>query len=300
MTKKISIITVNLNNAIGLRHTIESVISQTYTNYEFIIIDGGSTDGSVAIIEMYSKLLTFWVSEVDKGIYNGMNKGVAKATGDFLIFLNSGDSFYSNNLLEEVAKFTSLGNDIIYGNVQLQGNIQNLITSPNSENIDSHDNSFVVYSNGLYKMPKTINDQVLFVSTLNHQSTFFRREMFIKRKKIYNEDFKIAADYDFLLWCYFKYKANFQYTDIIISNFDCSGISTNNKERVKKENDKIKRKYYGWYYWWIRQPQTIQKINRIHIILTHPKYTLGLIIKFLIKILPNRIQKYTHNKLFKH
>ena len=87
---KYSIITVNYNNRDGLRATIESVVNQTYRDYEFIVIDGGSTDGSTDVLKEFDDKITYWVSEPDKGIYNGMNKGIAKATGDYLNFMNSG------------------------------------------------------------------------------------------------------------------------------------------------------------------------------------------------------------------
>ena len=88
---KLSIITINRNNAAGLRRTIESVVSQTYTEFEYIIIDGASTDESVDVIKEYADKITFWVSEPDNGIYNAMNKGILKAKGEYLLFLNSGD-----------------------------------------------------------------------------------------------------------------------------------------------------------------------------------------------------------------
>ena len=90
-----SIITINYNNSEGLRQTIDSVVSQTYHEYEYIVIDGGSTDGSVDIIGFFSDKVDYWVSEKDRGIYHAMNKGVAQAHGDYCIFMNSGDSFYN-------------------------------------------------------------------------------------------------------------------------------------------------------------------------------------------------------------
>ena len=102
---KYSIITVNYNNKDGLKKTIESVIHQSYRDFEYIIIDGGSTDGSAELLKEYSDKITYWVSEPDKGIYNGMNKGIAKATGDYLNFMNSGDCFYADDVLQHVADY---------------------------------------------------------------------------------------------------------------------------------------------------------------------------------------------------
>ena len=104
---KYSIITVNYNNKEGLRQTIESVIHQTFRDFEFIVIDGGSTDGSADVLKEYDAQITYWVSEKDNGIYNAMNKGIAKATGDYLNFMNSGDCFYTSDVLESVANYES-------------------------------------------------------------------------------------------------------------------------------------------------------------------------------------------------
>ena len=89
---RLSIITINYNNREGLRKTIESVVNQTYRNFEYIIIDGGSTDGSVEVVKEYADRISYWVSEPDNGIYNAMNKGVLAANGKYIQFLNSGDT----------------------------------------------------------------------------------------------------------------------------------------------------------------------------------------------------------------
>ena len=102
---KYSIITVNYNNKEGLRKTIESVIHQTFRDFEFIVIDGGSIDGSVDVLKEYDSQIDFWVSEPDGGIYQGMNKGIKKATGEYLNFMNSGDCFYSSDVLEKVTGY---------------------------------------------------------------------------------------------------------------------------------------------------------------------------------------------------
>ena len=111
---KYSIITVNFNNRDGLRKTIESVIHQTCRDYEYIVIDGGSTDGSVDVLKEYDKNIDYWVSEPDKGIYNAMNKGITQAHGEYLNFMNSGDCFYDKNVLENLCE-KGLSSDIIVG-----------------------------------------------------------------------------------------------------------------------------------------------------------------------------------------
>ena len=113
---KISIITINYNDKVGLKKTIESVINQTWRDFEFIVIDGGSTDGGKEILEQNSDKIDYWVSESDNGIFNAMNKGIKVATGDYLLFLNSGDWFYSSNVISDVEKIIDGSVDIYYGN----------------------------------------------------------------------------------------------------------------------------------------------------------------------------------------
>ena len=120
MDKKplISIITINFNDKIGLQRTFDSVFAQDYQDFEYIVIDGGSNDGSKELIENNAQKISYWISEPDKGIYNAMNKGILKATGEYLLFLNSGDHLYSHTVLEE--NYTRIENyDLIYFNLQM-------------------------------------------------------------------------------------------------------------------------------------------------------------------------------------
>ena len=106
---KLSIITVNYNDAKGLQRTIESVLCQTFHDYEFIVIDGGSTDGSVEVIKRYEKYIDYWVSEQDGGIYPGMNKGLRQAKGEYVNFMNGGDCYHSSDVLEKIFSKYVLG-----------------------------------------------------------------------------------------------------------------------------------------------------------------------------------------------
>lgn len=122
---KISIITINYNNVEGLKRSIESVVNQTSKDYEYIIIDGGSTDGSVDVIKLYSNRIDYWESEPDRGIYHAMNKGVKLATGEYVIFMNSGDKFYSNEIIADFIKLNPK-EDILSGDAKLStGSIMN-------------------------------------------------------------------------------------------------------------------------------------------------------------------------------
>src|ERR1700746_2743427 len=117
---KLSVITINFNDANGLEKTINSVLSQTVPNIEFIIIDGASTDKSVETIERFSDKIAYWISEKDKGIYDAQNKGAAKATGDYLLFMNSGDCFYDENVVKDLYEFLKENTKkIIYGNAKV-------------------------------------------------------------------------------------------------------------------------------------------------------------------------------------
>ena len=152
---KYSIITINYNNSKGLRHTIESVINQTYRDYEFIIIDGGSTDNSVDIIKEYQRNITYWVSERDNGIYNAMNKGVKIARGEYLSFINSGDMLYDPKVLENSLPY--LQADIIHGL---------------AENLNTPVSKLC-----LIKIP---NRDYLFSPTLHHQACLFQKQSFLR------------------------------------------------------------------------------------------------------------------------
>ena len=154
---KYSIITVNYNNKEGLRQTIESVINQIYRDYEFIVIDGGSTDGSADVLKEYDDQITYWVSEKDNGIYNAMNKGIAKATGDYLNFMNSGDCFYASDVLKNVANYQSDA-DFIVGK-------------------DYHYSERKQRGHASIQPPRTTMMH-FFMGTLDHQSSFIKRELF--------------------------------------------------------------------------------------------------------------------------
>jgi glycosyltransferase involved in cell wall biosynthesis len=217
---KLSIITINLNNDTGLKKTIESVINQTLRNFEFIIIDGGSTDRSVELIKEYAGQINYYVSEPDRGIYNAMNKGIQQAHGEYCFFLNSGDYFVNERVLEKV--FSDIFNeDVVFGNliVLLNGNI-------------------VGKSRGKEKL--TFND--IYSSLLKHQASFIRRQLFDK-SGLYNEDLKITADWEFFIKTVGLGGATYRYLDIDISCFDNNGISNNSSELVSDERKAIIKKY---------------------------------------------------------
>jgi len=219
--KSLSIITINYNNSEGLAKTIESVGNQTFTDYEFIIIDGGSTDESLSIIEKNKNIIQYFVSEKDNGVYHAMNKGILKAKGKYCLFLNSGDCLYNENVLNDVFKQISESEDIIYGN---------------SYKIKTHYRRVIKYRPilSLYDFYKT-------EPALHHQATFIKRDLFDKYG-MYNENIKIIADWEFFFRVIVQNEVNTRYIDLIICKFDGIGLSNSlpdgSIDRIKMEKVK--------------------------------------------------------------
>ncbi len=210
--KKFSIITINFNNKEGLRKTLDSVVCQTFTDYELIVIDGGSTDGGAALLEEYRKYVTFGVSEPDKGVYNAQNKGVQYASGEYCIFMNSGDLFYSNDVLECVAKELKDGVDIAVGNTYFYKN--------ESENRYAY-------------APEYITLWRVYIG-INHQSAFIKRQLLLDNP--YDETLKICADWKFWLQELVKNERSYQHLNIIVAQYDLNGVSYNEDTRLAEEH----------------------------------------------------------------
>lgn len=212
----ISVITVNLNNAAGLEKTISSVINQTYVDFEFIIIDGGSTDGSVDVLKRNEKSISKWISEKDNGIFNAQNKGIERASGNYCIFLNSGDYLVDENVLE---KFSGLanGSDIFYGDMY----------------IDNGDGKLVYKRSS----PK-ISIKKMLTDTLWHPVSFISRDLFAKFGN-YNEKFRIVSDYEFFVRVIIFHKVKTQYINHPVAVFNATGISSDMKFRRQLEEERM-------------------------------------------------------------
>lgn len=211
---KLSIITVNLNNRDGLQKTIDSVVSQTFKDFEWIVIDGGSNDGSRELIERFADHITYWVSEPDKGIYNAMNKGIRVAQGEYLLFLNSGDWLYNGTVLERFANGNYL-EDIVYGNIIKvfgNGKEQNSKTDP-------------LYCNTADKL--TLRS--LAFGTIPHQASFIKKDLFAKYG-LYDESYKIVSDNVFYIKTILEGDASYRYIDMDVSFFDAEGIGNGCEE----------------------------------------------------------------------
>lgn len=209
---KYSIITVNYNNKDGLRKTIESVINQTFRDFEFIVIDGASTDGSIDVLKKYNDYITYWISEPDKGIYNAMNKGIAKATGEYLNFMNSGDCFYETNVLEKVTSYNYKA-DFIVGK-------------------DYHYNENTHQGHTSIQPPRTTMVH-FFVATLDHQSSFIKRELFIN--SLYDESYQLVSDWIFFTEKIVKEQKNVMFISDIICKREEGGLSQRQRERNQLE-----------------------------------------------------------------
>lgn len=209
---KYSIITVNYNNYNGLHHTIESVISQTYKDYEFIIIDGGSTDGSKELLEEYDAYIDYWVSEPDNGIYNGMNKGIVISHGEYLNFMNSGDTFYKSTTLEEV-NIKMNGSDIIVGS--------------------DYNEDPVTGKSAITILPIRVSFATFFMQTFPHQSTFIRKSLF--NNNLYDEHLQIVADWKFFINKIVYDESTVQLLDLIICKREQEGISNIQSTKVNEE-----------------------------------------------------------------
>jgi glycosyltransferase involved in cell wall biosynthesis len=220
---KLSIITINYNDKEGLKKTIESVINQTWQDFEFIVIDGGSIDGGIQVIEQYKDKIDHWVSEPDKGVYSAMNKGIRVATGDFIIFMNSGDCFYNENVLDENEKQLTGDYDIYYGDY------------------------YRVKPNSIRKktFPEKLSFSFFYSGTLSHQSSFIRRKLFYDIF-LYNEDYKIASDWEFFIYAICHKNVPYKYLKTTISNFDFTGISSIAKH--KHVSDVERRKTLEKYF----------------------------------------------------
>ncbi len=209
---KYSIITVNYNNREGLRRTIESVIHQTFRNFELIVIDGGSDDGSKDVLLEYDNSITYWVSEKDNGIYHAMNKGIAKAQGEYLNFMNSGDCFFDEHVLQQVDS-THPTADFVVGR-------------------DYHYNETTGQGHASIQPPRTTMVH-FFVATLDHQSTFIRRELFANTP--YDESHRLVSDWIFFVEKIVGEGKEVKFIPTIVCRREEGGLSEQQRERNRQE-----------------------------------------------------------------
>jgi glycosyltransferase involved in cell wall biosynthesis len=211
---KISIVTVCYNAVATLENTILSVLNQTYSNVEYIVIDGGSKDGTVDIIKNYKDRLAYWISEPDKGIYDAMNKGIAVATGEWINFMNAGDILHDKDVLAQLVPQINPNTTIAYGDTLL-----------------------------IHKYTQEIREN-LAIEEMSHQMVPGHQATFIRtafhKAHPFDTSFKSSADYNFFYNAYFNWKAIFQYIPVLIVDYEAEmGFSRKNLRVARYEDAKI-------------------------------------------------------------
>ena len=226
---KLSIITINYNNTEGLKKTFASVATQTYTDFEHVIVDGASTDNSVEIIKQYEKqalakgIKVTWISENDEGIYNAMNKGIRMSSGEYIEILNSGDCLASNSVVNDMLTALEQNSypEILYGNMLKTFDWETYKRDTSCKNSDYTPNSFLYFYNG----------------TLNHNSAYIKRTLF-EQFGFYNEKMKICSDWEWYVRTIVLGNITPVYVNIDVTIFDMNGVSESagkNKHIIQQE-----------------------------------------------------------------
>lgn len=217
MNPKISVITISYNNKEGLEKTLKSVTSQDYTDFEYIVIDGGSNDGSKEIIEKYSYKISHWVSEPDKGIYHAMNKGIEAANGEYLLFLNSGDEFYNKNSISIGSEYLN-NEDLVYFDLEVVDNETRFIKN----------------------YARELSLFYFYYESLPHPATFIKKNAF-ERFGLYDENLKIVSDWKWFTLSVCTHLCTFKHIDKTLSTFYLDGISSSieNRNKITKERNLV-------------------------------------------------------------
>lgn len=218
----LSVITVVYNNVNDIERTIKSVINQSYTNIEYIIIDGASTDGTLAVIEKFKSNITQLVSEKDDGIYDAMNKGLALANGDYVLFMNSGDEIYDVQTVEKIFK-TSPNADIYYGETEML-----------NERLESE-------GKRRHKTPKNLTIKSFkYGMSVSHQAIYIKKSL----TKPYDLNYQLSADIDWILSALAKAKSIVN-VEFYVAKYLMGGMSKKRHLQSLKERFNIFSKYYG-------------------------------------------------------
>ena len=222
---KFSIVTITYNAEVVLERTLKSVVCQSYSGIEYIVIDGQSEDGTVSLIKKYEGCISDWVSEPDRGLYDAMNKGLQRATGDYVWFLNAGDSLQTDDVVEKVARIAEKENfpDILYGETDL---------------VDM-DNKFIARRR--LKAPEHLNWKSFRMGMLVcHQSFIMKRE----KAPLYDLSYRFSADFDWCIRC-MRIAGDIVNTRLRLTNYLYEGLTTRNRKVSLKERYHIMVKNYG-------------------------------------------------------
>ncbi|MBR1771023.1 MAG: glycosyltransferase [Lachnospiraceae bacterium] len=216
-----SIIVVCLNAGDKLRQTVDSILAQFYTDYQIIVKDGGSTDGSLEKLPADERIVLY--AQKDSGIYDAMNQAVQKAQGAYIIFMNCGDTFYDEKVLEKAAACAARETGeqplVLYGD------------------------TYGAKNKVLIASPKQIDGSACYRNIPCHQSCFYAAQLC--KEKPYDTRYRIRADYDHFLWCYYRAHARMVYLGTVVASYEGGGYSENkeNKRRDKEEHDLITQEY---------------------------------------------------------
>lgn len=220
---KLSIITINYNNLEGLQRTLDSVFGQSTDDFEYVVIDGGSTDGSSELIEKNSARISYWVSEKDNGIYNAMNKGIAAAKGEYLLFLNSGDELFDSAVIDQV------------------------ISKLHTHDIIACDLQYIYETHTVYEAnPNEVSFNTFYRGTIYHPSTFIKKIAF-QQVGLYDEKLKIVSDWKWFMFAICKHQKTYFHCSLLVSKFYFDGISSapENLIKVRKEREKVLREEFS-------------------------------------------------------
>lgn len=222
------------------------MLCQDFKNFEFIIIDGDSIDGSAEYLVENQAYFTYWVSEPDEGIYDAMNKGISVSTGDYLFFLNSGDCLHSKETLDIISLKIFCCRDIYYGNVILKYEDREIF----------------------HTYPENLRFSHFLKGTICHQAVILSKRLFLDLGT-YNTEYKIISDWEFLIRSIFVYRATYKKLDLIFSEYDMSGVSSQqaNKSQIKNDKSKVLDLYFHGFLEDYSQNEEncnrLMKINRV-------------------------------------
>ncbi len=221
---KLTIITVNKNNYLGLEKTILSVLNQSVNSFEYVVVDGASHDGSLEVINKYGDRIDKWINEEDNGVYNAMNKAVKISSGDYLLFINSGDELYDKHVVENTLLQLD-GTDIIAGNLQVHSDSRHYIL----------------------KSRKEVSFLDLCIDTIWHPSTFIKKSAF-DNVGLYDEKLKISSDWKWFLMALYNFDKTYKSIDLTISKFYLDGLSSLqcNAHIIKKERLELLEDIFNW------------------------------------------------------
>jgi glycosyltransferase involved in cell wall biosynthesis len=273
---KISIISINFNNKEGLLKTMESVFNQTFQDYEYIVIDGGSTDGGKELIESNQHKINYWISEPDNGIYNAMNKGIKEAKGEYLFFLNSGDTFYNIDVLDDISNKITDNLDVFYGNV-------NVVDNKGKQE--------------LRFFPENLTFNFFLKQTITHQAAIIRKSLF-DEVFLYNENFKLVSDWEFFICAICKLNKTYKKLNLTIVNYGLDGVSSDSihKNLLLKERKKSLEKHFPLFlkdYNRLHKQTKLLKLNRFKILIELENSKIAqvfnsIILKFQLKLFRNK------------